>query len=282
MVVGLLPFICLSERFFQHAVGTSAGSLSPRTNWNSLAEFEFKLPTPDQQCRISEMLWAVDRSVVRALELLTSLETAKNAEFRRGEAKGTGLQRLESFTELISDGDHNPPKRTASGVPHVLVQNIRDGSVNFDECTFISEEDFERVKKRYVPRKNDVLIVCVGATIGRAGMVPDFVEFSTDRSLAVVRFDPAKVLPEYGFALVTSDAFQRQVQQNSVGTAQPHLFLGDIRRIQVAVPTIPDQQRVIEVLGQLGSAREAAAQHILRLESLREQLSLATLGAGDV
>ena len=34
----LLPFICLSERFFQHAVGTSAGSLSPRTNWSSLAE----------------------------------------------------------------------------------------------------------------------------------------------------------------------------------------------------------------------------------------------------
>ena len=33
----LLPFLCLSERFFQHAVGTSAGSLSPRTNWSSLA-----------------------------------------------------------------------------------------------------------------------------------------------------------------------------------------------------------------------------------------------------
>lgn len=40
----LLPFLCLSERFFQHAVGTSAGSLSPRTNWSSLASFEFDLP----------------------------------------------------------------------------------------------------------------------------------------------------------------------------------------------------------------------------------------------
>ena len=39
----LLPFICLSERFFQHAVGTSAGWLSPRTNWSSLASFEFDL-----------------------------------------------------------------------------------------------------------------------------------------------------------------------------------------------------------------------------------------------
>jgi type I restriction enzyme, S subunit len=56
----LLPFLCLSERFFQHAVGTSAGSLSPRTNWSSLATFEFALPPPDQQRRIAEVLWALN------------------------------------------------------------------------------------------------------------------------------------------------------------------------------------------------------------------------------
>lgn len=33
----LLPFICQTDAFFDHAVGTSAGSLSPRTNWTSLA-----------------------------------------------------------------------------------------------------------------------------------------------------------------------------------------------------------------------------------------------------
>ena len=52
----LLPFLCLSERFFQHAVGTSAGSLSPRTNWSSLASFEFDLPPLDKQRRIAEIL----------------------------------------------------------------------------------------------------------------------------------------------------------------------------------------------------------------------------------
>jgi len=59
----LLPFLCLSERFFQHAVGTSAGSLSPRTNWSSLASFEFDIPPLDQQRRIAEILWAVDECI---------------------------------------------------------------------------------------------------------------------------------------------------------------------------------------------------------------------------
>ena len=31
----LLPFICQSEAFFDYALGTSAGSLSPRTSWSA-------------------------------------------------------------------------------------------------------------------------------------------------------------------------------------------------------------------------------------------------------
>lgn len=70
----LLPFLCLSERFFQHAVGTSAGSLSPRTNWSSLASFEFDLPPLDQQRRIAEILWAVDEVNVQYASSQKELE----------------------------------------------------------------------------------------------------------------------------------------------------------------------------------------------------------------
>jgi type I restriction enzyme S subunit len=71
----LLPFLCLSERFFQHAVGTSAGSLSPRTNWTSLAGFEFALPPLDQQRRIAEILWAVDEAPCRWRDTSLAIES---------------------------------------------------------------------------------------------------------------------------------------------------------------------------------------------------------------
>ena len=76
----LLPFLCLSERFFQHAVGTSAGSLSPRTNWSSLASFEFDLPPLDQQRRIAEILWAVDDVVIKTAAALKSANNVVDAE----------------------------------------------------------------------------------------------------------------------------------------------------------------------------------------------------------
>lgn len=59
----LLPFICQSDAFFDHALGTSAGSLSPRTSWKALKDFEFPLPPIEEQKRIAEILWAMDDAV---------------------------------------------------------------------------------------------------------------------------------------------------------------------------------------------------------------------------
>lgn len=77
----LLPFLCLSERFSQFAIGTSAGSLSPRTNWSSLSSFEFGLPPLDQQQRIAEIFWAVDHLATILLNLREALETAQKSFF---------------------------------------------------------------------------------------------------------------------------------------------------------------------------------------------------------
>ena len=78
LIPELLPFICLSERFYEHAVGTSAGSLSPRTNWSSLAGFEFDLPPLEVQRRIAEVLWAVDELNAMFKNYGTIANTAKS------------------------------------------------------------------------------------------------------------------------------------------------------------------------------------------------------------
>ncbi|MFV8826068.1 restriction endonuclease subunit S, partial [Thauera sp. WH-2] len=89
----LLPFICQTDAFFDHAVGTSAGSLSPRTNWTSLADFEFALPPMDEQRRTLQVLQAsyavVDsyQSLISASELLWQSRTTDL--FARGAAKET-------------------------------------------------------------------------------------------------------------------------------------------------------------------------------------------------
>ena len=79
LLLELLPFICISERFVNYAVETSAGSLSPRTNWSSLAGFEFDIPPMQQQRRIADLLWELDTVHNASESLLGSIARARSA-----------------------------------------------------------------------------------------------------------------------------------------------------------------------------------------------------------
>ena len=63
MLQGLLPYYISSDTFIQHAVSTSAGSLSPRTKWKDLAELEVSIPDLKTQATILEVLQQLDNTV---------------------------------------------------------------------------------------------------------------------------------------------------------------------------------------------------------------------------
>ncbi len=81
LIPELLPFIVQSNGFLDHALGTSSGSLSPRTRWSQLRDFQFVLPTKDRQKQIAEVFWAHEehlravRKVLRDIKVFRELLT---------------------------------------------------------------------------------------------------------------------------------------------------------------------------------------------------------------
>ena len=102
----LLPFICQSEGFYEYAVRTSAGSLSPRTNWKHLAEYEFPLPPINEQRRIAELLWAADDVIEKQSSVVESIVALKESlgieYFSKLSQEST--RKLHSITEKIGSG----------------------------------------------------------------------------------------------------------------------------------------------------------------------------------
>ncbi|HVU56475.1 MAG TPA: restriction endonuclease subunit S, partial [Puia sp.] len=70
----LFPFLISSDRFFDYAVHTSAGSLSPRTKFQDLAKFEFFLPPKEQQAKLAGLLWAADIKIEKYKKLIKKIE----------------------------------------------------------------------------------------------------------------------------------------------------------------------------------------------------------------
>lgn len=77
MLQGLLPYYISSDAFIQHAVSTSAGSLSPRTKWKDLAELEVSVPDIKIQEKILEVLQHLDNTVSQLKQQKTTLKNLK-------------------------------------------------------------------------------------------------------------------------------------------------------------------------------------------------------------
>ena len=77
----LLPFIIQNERFFEHAVQGSAGSLSPRVKWEHLASYEFVLPSLSEQKILADKLWAAYRLKESYKKLLAATDEMVKSRF---------------------------------------------------------------------------------------------------------------------------------------------------------------------------------------------------------
>ncbi|MCP2013215.1 type I restriction enzyme S subunit [Deinococcus sp. HSC-46F16] len=182
---------------------------------------------------------------------------------------------VEQIALLVTDGDHNPPKRVASGIPHLTAKNIRNWHVNFDGCTYIAESDFERVKLRYSPQPSDLLITCVG-TIGRTAIVPRGIEFSPDRNLAAIRVGPYDMNVDFLQIALNAPVTQELMRGASGSTAQPHLYLSEIRALPISLPPIPEQTYIVsEVerrLSILDNMEATVAAELKRAEATRQSI----------
>jgi len=120
----LLPFICQTDAFFEHAVGTSAGSLSPRTNWTSLAGFQFGLPTIEEQGRVLALLSA-EADVIDSLTACEAKATAVLEAFLRdGFDSIHGAAALQSMCRPIVRGIDSPGPDVPGGVPYVRIAEM--------------------------------------------------------------------------------------------------------------------------------------------------------------
>jgi type I restriction enzyme S subunit len=75
----LLPFYVSSEDFIQHAVKTSAGSLSPRTKWKDLKEFKFKIPDLQTQSVMMEIFAQIQKTSFQVKDQKTILKNLKQS-----------------------------------------------------------------------------------------------------------------------------------------------------------------------------------------------------------
>ncbi|MCB1634532.1 MAG: restriction endonuclease subunit S [Xanthomonadales bacterium] len=283
LVPELLPFICQTDAFFDHAVGTSAGSLSPRTNWASLADFEFHLPPIPEQTTIASLLL----QTIECSERLREAKAATNTLFER-----LTLDLLAPRREHYHDND--PLKvfpadwsistmeqlcRSDAPICYGIVQvgdydqtgvptvQIKDLSGDFSGPLHRTSKGIESAYVRSRVEPGDVLI-SVKAIIGEVACVPASFTGNISRDLARLRPGPG-VNSGFLVLLLRSAPYRRYIRKYVVGSTRDELSIGALKKLCVPHPSLEQQKAIVAVL----QATSAAAVQLERRRERARQLA---------
>ncbi|WP_324701333.1 restriction endonuclease subunit S [Micrococcus sp. HOU01] len=166
----LLPFLVQSNGFFEHALGTSAGSLSPRTNWRNLKEFEFDLPPLDEQKRIADLLWAVERHRLQLATSVRSVMEAVDVYLRALWESETGKRAIGDVADCVTGSTpskSNEAYWNSSDVPFYTPSEI-DGETMGAPRQWVSQAGASA--GRLLP-EFAVAVACIGGDMGKSTVI---------------------------------------------------------------------------------------------------------------
>lgn len=227
-------------------------------NLQVIRPLQILTPSLEEQKKIAEILSHCDRAIELTEKLIASKQKLKRGlmqkllteKVRFSEFKGHNWKwvSLKSCTEFIKDGTHGTHKRVSQGIPLLSAINIeKDGTINFQKSSsYISQEDYKFIHKKYEIKVNDILLTVVG-TLGRKALVkPQHPKFSLQRSVAIIRANE-DILPAWIYHYFESERFQHELQKRANVTAQAGVYLNSVEKLKVPKPSIKEQEKIVKI-----------------------------------
>ena len=273
----LLPFICQTDAFFDHAVGTSAGSLSPRTNWTSLADFEFNLQAIGEQKVRVEMLSALEELAQNLDDASNALQRAQQSFFFKllsvegskvsDRINGLKIVKVGAVTESVVPG-RTKPTVFGRGIPWLVTADLnRPILKEATSALRVPEEELKRVGGKIVPA-GAVIITCVG-NLGIVSLVE--MPCSLNQQLHAFISKPNVVDPSY--LAVALRAQKRQMEGLANTTTVPYLNKENCESICIPLPDdLEEQRRLAAEVLQFDNGREKLIARRSELKSMKRRL----------
>lgn len=269
-----LPFLVQSERFYHHALGTSAGSLSPRTNWRDLSTYEFDLPPLDEQRRLADLLWALERY---------GLSVRERAD-RGQDAVAVVLRHAWEAERRVPLGDigrcvtgSTPSKANADywnseDVPFYTPSEI-DGAFITPARQRVSRAGAEA--GRMLPG-NAVAVACIGGDLGKSAVVVEpGISNQQITSVTGLPADDAELLQ----AVLAHPLGRAALQARETTTIVRKLNKSDLMKVEVPWPV--ERAALHTVVRARRAATTGATVEATRLAALRGGLSAEIFGGTE-
>ena len=151
----------------------------------------------------------------------------------------------------ITDGTHKTPEYATvdDGSPFLSSKDVRNGYIDWSNVKYITKTLHNILHKEVCCKRGDILLAKNGTT-GVAALVDTDDVFDIYVTLAVIRSDKKKVLPEYLLYSINSNVTKEQFSERLVGIGVPNLHLNVIANTNIIVYEISEQQKIVKYLNE--------------------------------
>lgn len=158
------------------------------------------------------------------------------------------------------------------GIPVVRISNIKDFKIDIENSICVDES---KLKSDFIVSKGDVLIAMSGATTGKYGVFEhDIIVLQNQR---VGNLKPVvESLSNKRFILYLLGSLKEEIEEKAYGAAQPNISPKLIESINIFLPPLAEQNRIVAKLdalfAQLETIKTSMAKVPLLLKDFRQQV----------
>lgn len=213
-------------------------------------------PLPEQQrivgkldaafAALAEAKAHVERNRANARELF---ESYLNGVF---EGKGDGWveKRLGDLIDIQNGYAFSSNEYKDEGHFLIRISNVQDGEITLANPKYVAIDD-PRLK-RFILNEGDILVSLTG-NIGRVGVLqPEHLPAALNQRVARITLKDEKTIRHnFLFFFLRSNFFREHLQAAGHGAAQQNVSTKEIAEVELSLPPLAEQQRVLDSLREL-------------------------------
>jgi len=279
-----LPVFLSSDYFLDRAIEISVGSLSPTVNWRDLKVQEFDLPPLDEQKRMADLLWALDRhrqAVAFASHAARALLLRVRADMFEADIDTV---RADEFFEITIGRQRSPKHETGEHlVPYLRSANVTLGGIDTSDVKSMNFEP--REQEKFALATGDVLVSEASASARSVGMPAVWHENLTgtvcfQNTLLRYRARSGVSLPEY-VEHYCHWAFETgKFLAAASGTNIRHIGVGGATSMRVRRASVSEQEMFSAKVGAAAQALESLEAELKSAKALLASLTNGLFGGG--
>ncbi|MDP2606292.1 MAG: restriction endonuclease subunit S [Deltaproteobacteria bacterium] len=164
---------------------------------------------------------------------------------------GWPTKMLGEACEVFADGDWVESKdQSPEGIRLIQTGNVGEGVFKdrAEKARYISEATFKRLRCTEI-FEGDCLISRLPDPAGRSCILPDTGErMITAVDCTIIRFNPKHLIPEFFNYYTQSRDYLKNIDSETTGTTRKRISRSKLGEVQIPVPPLPEQQRIVGIL----------------------------------